>query len=92
MVALDISWHIFLILLLSVKVVTVVFYAHSKWQQKARKSYVRLPGSTSSAGTASQSVKFCETYQNFVLQAHSLLLVEKIPLMLRYVEEMISDD
>ena len=53
MVALDISWHIFLILLLSVKVVTVVFYAHSKWQQKARKSYVRLPGSTSSAGTAS---------------------------------------
>ena len=28
MVALDITWHIFLILLLSVKVVTAVFYAH----------------------------------------------------------------
>ena len=92
MVALDISWHIFLILLFSVKVVTVVFYAHSKWQQKATKSYVRLPESTSSTGTASSSVKFCESYQNFVLQALSLLLVEKIPLMLRYVEEMISDD
>ena len=39
-----------------------------------------------------QQAKFCEPYQNCVLQALSLLLVEKIPLMLRYVEEMISDD
>ena len=35
---------------------------------------------------------FVKLYQSSDLQALSLLLVEKIPLMLQYVEEMISDD
>ena len=60
--------------------------------RKARKIYVRLPGSTSSAGTASLSVKFCETLLKLCLTCSFTSASEKIPLMLRYVEEMISDD
>ena len=78
MVDWNISWHVFLIHPLPVTVVTAVFYAHSKRLQRARKSYVRLPGSTSSAGAANSSVKFSETLSKLCLASSFTSANEKM--------------
>ena len=64
--------------------VTVVSYAHSKLQQKARKSYARSQGSTSSVGSA--SLKF-QILLDFIITSAS----EKNPIDV-LVEEIICDD
>ena len=54
--------------------------------------YHAIPCNTVLREQQAKVSNFVKLYQNCVLQALLLLLVEKIPLMLRYVEEMISDD